>query len=148
VGFDVATAHRFVVVVDDTPPYRVWADRSWLERVVVNLLTNALKYSPAEALVQVRLAHVGDAVVLEVVDCGIGIDPESIKLLFGRYYRTATGRATAAGSGLGLYITRLIVEAHGGHIDVSSEVGKGSRFKVVLPSRQDAVTHPDMTSSE
>ncbi len=146
-GFDIATARRIELEVDGTPPYHVWADRSWLERVVVNLLTNALKYSPTQALVHVRLAHDGDAVELEVVDCGIGIDPESIKQLFDRYYRTAAGRATTTGSGLGLYIARLIVEAHGGHIDVSSEVGKGSRFKLVMPSEPAALSHADTTSA-
>jgi signal transduction histidine kinase len=55
-------------------------------------------------------------------------------MLFNRYYRTAAGKACASGSGLGLYIVRMIVEAHGGHIDVSSEVGKGSTFKLVLPA--------------
>jgi signal transduction histidine kinase len=54
-------------------------------------------------------------------------------MLFNRYYRTEAGKASASGSGLGLYIAHLIVDAHGGHIDVSSEVGKGSRFSLVLP---------------
>ena len=67
-----------------------------------------------------------------MIDRGIGIAPESVKMLFDRYYRTTAGKARASGLGLGLYIARLIVEAHGGRIDVSSEVGKGSTFRVTL----------------
>ena len=70
--------------------------------------------------------------MLEVIDRGIGIALESVKQLFERYYRAPGGKARA--SGLGLYIARLIVEAHGGRTDVSSEVGKGCTFKPILPS--------------
>jgi signal transduction histidine kinase len=63
-----------------------------------------------------------------------------MKMLFDRYYRTNAGKARASGLGLGLYIARLIVEAHGGRIDVSSELGKGSTFRVILPA--DALTRP------
>ena len=69
-----------------------------------------------------------------MIDHGIGIPPESVKRLFERYYRTNVGKARAEGLGLGLYIARMIVEAHGGRIDVSSEVGKGSTFTLSLPS--------------
>ena len=71
-------------------------------------------------------------VELSVTDHGIGIAPENLKMLFERYYRTKAGRARATGLGLGLYIARMIAEAHGGRIDVSSEVGKRSTFKLIL----------------
>ncbi len=132
---DVVAARRIVVEAEDTLPFRVFADRSRLERAVVNLVTNALKYSAHDAPVHVRLAHDGSNVQLDVVDHGIGIAPEHLEMLFNRYYRTAAGKASASGSGLGLYIARQIVEAHGGRIDVTSEVGKGSRFRLVLPSQ-------------
>jgi PAS domain S-box-containing protein len=135
-GMDDALARRVTVVPETTPPFRVLADPSRLGRVVVNLLTNALKYSPGDSPVDLRLATDGNAVRLDVVDGGIGIAPEEIELIFDRYYRTAAGKSSAGGSGLGLYIARLIVEAHGGHIEVSSEVGKGSRFRLVLPAQQ------------
>ena len=118
---------------DGESPFVVLADTSRLERVVENLLTNALKYSAEEAPVKVRLARKGSAVELDVSDRGIGIAPENVKMLFDRYYRTSAGKARASGLGLGLYIARLIVEAHGGRIDVSSEVGKGSTFSLVMP---------------
>jgi signal transduction histidine kinase len=125
-------ARRISVEADDTSSLVVFADAS-LERVVANLLTNALKYSADDAPVVARLARKGDTVELAVIDRGIGIAPESAKMLFDRYYRTRPGKERARGLGLGLYIARLIVEAHGGGIDVVSEVSKGSTFRLSLP---------------
>ena len=124
---------RIAIETDDGPPYVVLAEAPRLERVIANLVTNALKYSGEEAPVKVRLVRRENAVELAVIDRGIGIAPESVKRLFDRYYRTPAGMAQASGLGLGLYIAHLIVEAHGGRIDVSSEVGKGSTFRLVLP---------------
>ena len=129
---DDARALRISVEADDPSPHIVLADVS-LERVVANLLTNALKYSTPDAPVLVRLANKKNVVELEVVDHGIGIAPEHAKRLFDRYFRTRPGKARAQGLGLGLYIARLIVTAHSGTIDVSSEVGKGSTFRLSLP---------------
>ncbi len=126
------------IETDDAPSYSVLGDPARLERVVGNLLTNALKYSPEDAPVNIRVARKGSEVELDVIDHGIGIEPESLKTLFDRYYRTRAGKEHASGLGLGLYIARLIVEAHGGRITVSSEVGKGSTFRVILPSRAGA----------
>jgi signal transduction histidine kinase len=131
---DDARARRVTVETDDAPSYVVHADVSRLERVVANLVTNALKYSAEDAPVSVQLAREGGDVVLDVIDHGIGIAPESLKRLFERYYRAPGSTARASGLGLGLYIARLIVEAHGGRIDVSSQVGHGSTFRLVLPS--------------
>lgn len=128
-----ADGRRITIETDDASPYVVLADRSRLERVITNLLTNALKYSEEDSPVQARLARRGGTVALEVVDGGIGIAPESIPLLFERRYRTTGGKRHASGLGLGLYIARLIAEAHGGRIEVSSEVGKGSAFRLSLP---------------
>jgi PAS domain S-box-containing protein len=131
---DHASARRVTIETDDASPYVALVDVSRLERVVENLLTNALKYSPEDAHVTARLARRGSDVELDVIDRGIGIAPESVKILFNRYYRTTEGKARASGLGLGLYIARLIVQAHGGRIDVSSEIGKGSTFRLILPS--------------
>jgi PAS domain S-box-containing protein len=137
-GMDDEAARRVTIETDDAPSYRVLGDPARLERVVGNLLTNALKYSPESAPVSVRVARKGSEVEFDVIDHGIGIEPESVARLFDRYYRTRAGKEHASGLGLGLYIARLIVEAHGGRIAVSSEVGKGSRFRVTLPSRAGA----------
>lgn len=136
---DEARAVRITIETEDRSPFVVRADASRLERVVSNLLTNALKYSAEDAPVNVRLARKGSDVELEVVDRGIGIAPENVKMLFDRYFRTTTGQARASGLGLGLYIARLVVDAHGGRIEVSSEVGTGSTFRVILPSYAVAV---------
>ena len=127
-------ARRITIETDGASPYEVLAEASRLERVVANLLTNALKYSAEGAPVSARLARERSDVVLDVTDHGIGIAPESVTRLFERYYRTPGGKARASGLGLGLYIARLIVEAHGGRIEVSSELAKGSTFRLILPA--------------
>ena len=117
----------------DLPP--VLADRHQLERVLTNLLTNALKYSPPGKGVTVEAAATGTEVVVSVQDQGEGIAPEDLPLLFERFFRSGTARG-AQGLGLGLYIAKMLVEAHGGRIWVESEPGKGSRFSFTLPAVQ------------
>lgn len=114
------------------PLPRVSVDPQRLERVVVNLLTNALKYSPAGTPIELRLEQTREAVELSVQDHGLGLLPEDAVRLFQKYYRTKEGRR-AKGAGLGLYICRLIAEAHGGTIRVASEPGHGATFTVTLP---------------
>ena len=126
----VLEAKRIEIVPPPQPLPRVWADADRLERILTNLLTNALKYS--EAKVTVRFEHKDGEVVTSVTDRGIGIAPEDLPHMFERYYR-AKGARTAEGLGLGLFITRMLVEAHGGRIWVESEPGKGSTFYFTLP---------------
>jgi PAS domain S-box-containing protein len=133
-GLDDARAQRVAVETDDASPCTVLADPSRLDRVVANLLTNALKYSAEDTSVKLRLARNGTDVQLQVVDRGIGLAPESMKRVFERYSRTTPGKKQADGLGLGLYIARLFAEAHGGRIDVSSVVGAGSTFTLSLPA--------------
>ena len=123
------------VEAEDAAPYFVSSPtRHRLERVVDNLLTNALKYSAEDAPVSSASPREGARFGLAVTDRGIGIPPESLKMLFTRYYRTDSGKARAGGLGLGLYITRLFVEASGGRIDVASKEGEGSTFRLTLPA--------------
>ncbi len=103
-----------------------------LERILTNLLSNAFKYSPAGSLVRVAAREEADAVRLSVSDRGQGIPPEELPHVFDRYFR-AKGARKAKGSGLGLYITRALVEGHGGTVDVASTPGEGSTFSVTLP---------------
>ena len=110
----------------------VEVDQDRLGRAVANLVTNALKYSPKESPVTISLERYESGVRFSVADQGKGIPPDQHELIFERFYR-AVSRQKAEGLGLGLYITRLIVEAHGGQAWVRSEVGRGSTFGFTLP---------------
>jgi signal transduction histidine kinase len=115
----------------DLPP--VLADPDRLERVLTNLLTNALKYSRAETPVRVSLTQYSRKVVTSVTDEGPGIPPDELPHLFERYFRSSKAREHREGLGLGLYITKGLVEAQGGHVWAESTVGKGSTFSFTLP---------------
>ncbi len=115
----------------EVPP--LVADPGRLERVLLNLLSNALKYSPAGSPVEVRAAVGEGGVTLEVEDRGLGIEPEDLPRVFDRFFRSGRVRKTE-GLGLGLYISRLIVEAHGGTLEVRSVPGQGSVFTARFPS--------------
>ena len=114
-------------------PTRVWADPDRLDRILVNLLSNALKHSPPEGRVGLEVEPVGAWVVLAVVDRGPGVAPEDRPHLFERYYR-GRGEARREGIGLGLHSTRLLVEAHGGRIRIDATPGGGATFRVSLPA--------------
>jgi signal transduction histidine kinase/PAS domain-containing protein len=113
-------------------------DRLRLEQVITNLVDNAIKYGAGKP-VQVRVQVGGSQVMLQVSDEGIGIAPEYLPRIFGRFERAVSERHYG-GLGLGLYITRTIVEAMGGHIGVESRPGEGSLFTVELPLRQTGAT--------
>ncbi|MHB0868677.1 MAG: MEDS domain-containing protein [Chloroflexota bacterium] len=112
------------------PP--VAADPDRVARALSNLLGNALKYSPPESLIVVQVETRGREVVVCVEDQGNGIPSQEFPLLFQRFYRVRSGKSSE-GLGLGLYITRLIAESHGGRVWVESQVGQGSRFYLALP---------------
>ena len=111
----------------------VLADPDRLERILLNLLSTGLKFSPPETEVTVSFARRDGEVVTSVTDRGRGIAPEELPHLFERFYRARAGRERAEGLGLGLYITKMLVEAHGGHIWVKSQLGVGSTFSFSLP---------------
>jgi signal transduction histidine kinase len=114
---------------------KIWADPDRLRQVLTNLVSNAIKYSPVGGTVIVRARERGPQhVVVEVVDHGLGIPHEQIGKLFQKFARVRTEEhLKISGTGLGLYICRLIVEGHGGQMWVESELGKGSTFGMVLP---------------
>ena len=117
-------------------------DEARIERIVGNLISNAVKYSPKGGAIslQVRQEHAGHQEwgVLVVKDNGIGIPPAELERVFEPYYRASNTAGTVSGSGIGLAGTRHIVEQHGGQISVVSEVGD-TTFIVRLPLIQDAV---------
>ncbi|MDC3962746.1 PAS domain-containing sensor histidine kinase [Polyangium jinanense] len=110
----------------------VLLDPARFERIFVNLVGNALKYSPPEELVTIGIEARDAEIVAAVRDRGCGVQPDDLPHLFERYYRARSGQRTE-GLGLGLFIVRQLVEAHGGRIWVESEVGKGSTFTITLP---------------
>ena len=118
---------------------QVWADPDRVEQVLVNLLTNAAKYSAPESTITVQCQSLGDPphVVVHVSDEGIGIAPEHLPRIFDRFYLTETSEK---GVGLGLYICKGLVEIMGGEIWVVSEVGKGTIFSFTLPVEADAAS--------
>jgi PAS domain S-box-containing protein len=110
------------------------ADLAQIERLLSNLLTNALKYSAPDTPVVVSVASSADEAIVSVADQGSGISPEDLPRVFERFARVGGGAQTGIeGVGLGLYIARLIVEAHSGRLWAESEVGKGSIFSCALP---------------
>ncbi len=109
------------------------ADANRLERILINLLSNACKYSTPGTPVIVRIAERQGQIVISVADRGTGIRPEQLPRLFLRYSRAGANRRHPDALGLGLFITRKLVEAHGGEIWVESEVGVGSTFSFSLP---------------
>ncbi|MDB6067772.1 MAG: Integral rane sensor signal transduction histidine kinase [Pedosphaera sp.] len=112
----------------------VEGDRARMKQVVVNLLDNAIKYTPTGGAVRLSVIACGDKAVLEVEDNGIGIPLEARPHIFERFFRVDKARSREmGGAGLGLSIVKSICTAHGGLVDFQSEEGTGSRFKVELP---------------
>lgn len=121
-------------VADDAESATVTGDAVALERIVRNLVENAVKHSPADHVVQVTIEATTERVQLSVRDQGIGIPSEHLPKLFDRFYRVdAARRRTEGGAGLGLAIVKTLVEALGGTVLVQSEIGMGSTFTVELP---------------
>jgi PAS domain S-box-containing protein len=109
------------------------ADRTAIRRVLTNLLDNAIKFTPRGGTIEVAVAAENDEVLLEVTDSGVGVPPEDLQRLFDRYWHGRGHKTYKASSGLGLYLCQQIVDAHKGRIEVESEVGKMTTFKVYLP---------------
>jgi heavy metal sensor kinase len=129
----------------------VWinGDRARLKQVVVNLLDNAIKYTPAGGSVTVTVSAIDSKAVLEVADNGVGIPPEALHRIFDRFFRVDKARSREqGGAGLGLSIVKSICAAHHGRVEASSVPGQGSRFRVELPLASAPQDHPDKTNHE
>ncbi|MEV0615351.1 ATP-binding protein [Nonomuraea sp. NPDC050404] len=114
---------------------RLHADPVRLRQAVSNLVTNAVRHTPADGRITLRARHAGDEVVIEVSDTGSGIAPEHLPHVFDRFWRADRSRNRATGGrGLGLAITRQLVEAHGGTVSVASTLGAGTTFTLRLPA--------------
>lgn len=129
----VHPTERTRIAVEAVARLPVVVDRLRLERVILNLLTNACKYSAPTSPIVVRVLRLVDDAVVSVTDEGVGIDAEDLSYVFEKHYRARTA-GTTAGFGLGLFGSRLIAEAHGGRIWAESAVGVGSTFTVSIPA--------------
>lgn len=109
------------------------ADSSRLEQVLVNLIHNAVKFTPAGGEIRLFAKQDGKYIRFDVSDTGVGIDPDDLPRIFERFYKADRARTKGGGTGLGLSIARHIVEAHGGKIWVESEPEKGSTFYFTIP---------------
>ena len=130
------------VLPPSAPP--VMFDAAALSQAVINLLDNAVKYSGASRAIAVRLAASQGSVSFEVEDHGLGIPAAEQDKIFERFYRVSNGQhGHQGGYGLGLFVVRHIMDAHGGRAEVDSEPGRGSRFRLVFPTAShDSAAHP------
>ncbi len=129
-------ADRVIRVDFERPPgpVMIQGDMDMLESALVNLLDNAVKFSEQGRVVRVNVEETPTEVLVHVTDQGVGIPPEALDKVFERFYRIEQpGMPDATGSGLGLFIAKIIVEAHGGRIWSTSQVGLGSTFNLALP---------------
>lgn len=135
--FGAAAAQAGVRLSAHADDCSVTADPRLIETVLDNLVSNAIRYTPEGGTVTMRATCSPHAVVLAVADTGIGIGPDDLDRIFDRFYRTDSGRDRATGgSGLGLALARRSAQALDARIEVSSEPGRGSEFRLVLPGRR------------
>jgi heavy metal sensor kinase len=130
----LAEDKNITVVREASTGLIVEGDRSRIKQVIVNLLDNAIKYTPNGGSVRISVTRDGQSAVLDVTDTGIGIPPGALPHVFERFFRVEESRSREqGGAGLGLSIVKSICAAHGAEVEVTSEPGKGSRFRVRQP---------------
>ncbi|MFN2220522.1 MAG: sensor histidine kinase, partial [Anaerolineae bacterium] len=129
----VEKGQQYAVDVESEPLLLAGFEDS-LERMVMNLISNAVKYTPSGGTVSVKAGHEDGEIELEVSDTGIGIPEDAMSRIFTEFYRAKNAKSTNVdGTGLGLVIVKDVVEQHGGRISVRSRVGTGTTFSISLP---------------
>ena len=122
-------------VTASVPP--VEADKDGIERVVLNILSNAIKYTPDNGTIKVYVGFVYNDAYIKVIDNGVGIPKDDLSRIFDRFYRVDKARTRElGGTGLGLSIAKEILNQNKGSIDIKSEVGKGTEVVIRLPAKK------------
>ena len=135
--------------VDCPVKTEIWADREKMERVFVNLLGNAVKFTPEGGRITLQVIPRKGEVQLDVTDTGIGMEPKDLNHIFEEFYRSETAiRQNIRGTGLGLSLVKQIVEAHDGKIWATSKMGQGSTFSVILPVKPKEKPKPAVDKEE
>lgn len=136
--FEMATEKNIQVIIPEKtiPSVTIETDRDKLQQILINLLSNAINYTPVDGKVEVKLIEQEAEVIIEVTDNGIGIPAKDIDRVFERFYRVDKARSRhSGGTGLGLSIVKHLVENCGGRIEVESQEEGGSTFRVTLPKK-------------
>jgi signal transduction histidine kinase len=144
-----STKHDFIIQIPSMP-YVISGDQDNLTQLFMNLVSNAVKYSPEGGRITAKLYQIGNQAVVDITDEGLGIPEEAIPKLFTKFYRIDNSdRRSIGGTGLGLAIVKGIVEAHGGEISVTSKLGEGSTFRASFPliSRSDLIIEAELLSA-
>ena len=122
-------------VTADVPP--VYADKEGIQRVIINILTNAIKYTPEGGNIKIYVGFVYNDAYIKVIDNGLGIPEEDLKRIFERFYRVDKARTRKmGGTGLGLSIAKEILDRNGGNIDIKSQEGKGTEVVIRIPTKE------------
>ena len=129
----VAEKRQHLAYRCETPAVRVLGDPTALSKALRNVVANALHYTPAEGTISLRLYRQDEMAVIEVADTGIGIPAADLPHIFESFYRVDSARSMQSGGAVRASIARKIVELLKGHIEVQSEIGTGSIFKIFLP---------------
>ena len=126
------------------PSTQLWIDEEALTKIILNLLTNAIKFTPKGGKIDVTSQIKDNNLIIEVIDTGIGIAPSERKEIFNRFYQVHQSGSSSLGTGIGLNLVNALVHLHHGNIEVDDNpVGKGTRFTVTLPADENAYAHEE-----
>ena len=115
----------------------MYADKEGIQRVIINILTNAIKYTPEGGNIKIYVGFVYNDAYIKVIDNGLGIPEEDLKRIFERFYRVDKARTRKmGGTGLGLSIAKEILDRNGGNIDIKSQEGKGTEVVIRIPTKE------------
>ena len=119
----------------------IWIDKSQFDRVFINLIGNAVKFTPAQGTINVTAQRINNDILIKISDTGIGIKEEDLSKIFNEFYRVENPiNQNVKGTGLGLTLARKIIEAHGGKIWVTSKLNEGTTFHFTLPITKEEST--------